>query len=393
VEGEALYGRAYFHFLALAQYALWDENAPGIGYRTNTSPGDIPSRQTVKYTLQKIYQDLDDAEAALTAAGRTEFELARNFRPTVPTVKALRARIDLYRGNYSSALQNANAALAAYDYLLDFKTNEALYKVYDQPDNINILDESNTKITGTMKSHIMTDLLANGAERFWKHPEFYMPQFSDMYYGNRELPISQSYYDLFDHDQDERWKRFYNNNYMVYYRYGKTLTLPGNTSATTRCFTWEDQQNIAEANRHVYLRFSSSSGSSGKYYILGLTTAEMYLIKAECLARAGNTAEAAEALKTLRRARFTTTEAADNIGGSVQEVLDERAREMAELWRFFDIKRLNGAENANITIRRKILTNVTDINSVQDIQIPANDPRWALPLTTQQIMLMGWKQN
>jgi hypothetical protein len=220
-----------------------------------------------------------------------------------------------------------------------------------------------------------------------------MPQYSDLYYANRELPISQSYYDLFDHDQDERWKRFYNNNYMVYYKYGRTLTLSGNTSATTRCFTWEDQQNIAEANRHVYLRFSSSSGSSGKYYILGLTTAEMYLIKAECLARAGNTAEAATALKTLRRARFTTTEAAENIGGSVQEVLDERAREMAELWRFFDIKRLNGAEKANITIRRKILTNVTDINSVQEIEIQANDPRWASPLTTQQIMLMGWVQN
>ncbi|MDR0795335.1 MAG: RagB/SusD family nutrient uptake outer membrane protein, partial [Tannerella sp.] len=129
VEGEALFGRAYFHFIALAQYALWDENAPGIGYRTNTSPSDSPSRQTVKYTLERIYQDLDDAEAALTAAGRTDFELSRNFRPTIPTLKALRARIDLYRGTYPSALKNANAALEAYNYLLDFKNNEALYKV------------------------------------------------------------------------------------------------------------------------------------------------------------------------------------------------------------------------------------------------------------------------
>jgi len=393
VEGEALFGRAYFHFIALVQYALWGEDAPGIGYRDNTSPSDIPARETVKYTLDRIYQDLDDAEAALTAAGRTQFELARNFRPTIPAVKALRARIDLYRGNYTSALTNANAALAGYDYLFDFKNDTELHTVYETSNSISVLDPTNSTVVSYLPYRVLTDALAKGAEAQAKHPEFYLPHFSDLYYANRQLPISQSYYALFDHANDERWKRFYDNNYLVQFRIGRSITLPGQTTATPRCFTWEDQQNIPEATRHAYLRYSSSSGSSGKYYLLGLTTAEMYLIKAECLSRAGNTADAATALRTLRRARFTTTAAADAIGGSVQEVLDERAREMTELWRFFDIKRLNGAENANISIHRQVLTDVSDVTSAQNVVIAPNDSRWALPFTFQQILLMGWEQN
>jgi hypothetical protein len=391
VEGEALFGRAYFHFILLVQYALWDEDAPGIGYRFCTSFTVIPPRETVKYTLDNIYKDLADAEAALTEAGRTTFEPKRNFRPTVPTVKALRARIDLYRGNYASALENATAALAGHSVLLDFK-NEPLYKVYDRADSIHFLDADNNPVK-KVASKVLNDVLARGSQGMWEHPEFFLPHVSDLFYGNRETPISKFMFDSFDRENDERWKRFYENYYLIWVRYGRTVTLPGNTSATPRCFTWADQQMIEEHTYHAYLRFSSVAGSSGAHFILGMTTAEMHLIRAECLARAGNTADAEEALKTLRRARFTTTEAADNIGGSLQEVLDERVREMGALWRFFDIKRQNGAHNANITIRKTALTNNADINSKREVVIQPNDPRWAVHISAQQIMLMGWQQN
>ncbi|MCD8185697.1 MAG: RagB/SusD family nutrient uptake outer membrane protein [Rikenellaceae bacterium] len=387
-EGEALFGRAYYHFIALVQYALWDETAPGIGYRTNTAADDIPARETVGYTLERIYADLDAAQEALTAVDRTVFQKERNFRPTVPTVQALRARIALYRGNYDSALANATAALNAYDVLLDFQ-HEELY----QPDlyDIHVLDPTNTAITETIQYKFLTRLMTDGGEKFWKYDEFLLSHYSDLYFYNRNLPISQSYYDLFDHKHDARWKTFYDNNYIVYQRLHQTIEIDG--VETARCFTWEDQQGTPEANRHVYLRFSSSTGSSGKYYILGLTTAEMYLIQAECLARVNRTEEAAEVLRTLRRTRFTDMEAAENIGGSVQEALDERAREMSELWRFYDIKRLNGAEKANISITRTVLTSPTDIHSTQTLVIAPDDPRWAIPIDNQQLILMGWEQN
>ena len=91
----------------------------------------------------------------------------------------------------------------------------------------------------------------------------------------------------------------------------------------------------------------------------------------------------------LRRTRFMNENAANNIGGNVQDILDERMREMGAEWRFFDIKRLNGAENAGIAIRRKILSDITDPNSVTELVITPDDPRWALPFNPQEAENMG----
>ena len=389
VEGEALYGRAYCHFLFIVQYSLWGDDAPGMGYRVNTDPGEIPPRNTVKYTMDNIIADLDNAEKCLTEAGRTKFELHRNFRPTVPTVQALKARVHLYRGNYSLALENANAALAAYDYLLVIK-DEPLYEptLY----NIFVLDQTNRRVVDTLKYRVMAKMNDLGSsEAISSYPEFYHPGNTNYYYGNRMIPLSEYYYNLFDHENDERWKLFYNNYYSVYNSaIAKTILLEGNTTTTAKCFTWEDQQGIKEWHRHAYGRFGATTA---RHSIVGTTTAEMYLIKAECLARAGNTTEAANVLRALRRTRFTTQAAADNYGGSIQEVLDERAREMTEIWRFYDIKRLNGAENANIILKRTIMTDRTDVNSAIDIEILPNDPRWALSIPLDQCILMGWERN
>lgn len=98
-------------------------------------------------------------------------------------------------------------------------------------------------------------------------------------------------------------------------------------------------------------------------------------------------------MKTLRRTRFYAQTAAENVTGSVQEVLDERFREMGSLWRFYDIKRLNGAENAGIAIRREILTDPTNINTVTTLEIAPDDPRWALPFFRYEAERMGWEQN
>lgn len=397
VEGEALFGRAYFHFIALVQYALWNEDEPGIGYRTSTAAGDIPNRETVGYTLERIYKDLTDAETLLTEAGRTAFEPKRNFRPTVPTVKALRARIDLYRGNYTDALANANAALKGYDYLLDFK-NAPLYKV-SEIGHINVLDQTNSVVVKQLPYKGMAELTTqgrvdgNGGNTVSGHPEFFLPQTSSLYFAaNEQVPISEYIFNLFDRENDERWLRFYDNNYMLFNgNLSRSIVLPGDDTATPNCFTWEDQQGLKEVNNHAYMRFCTSG--AGKHYVIGLTTAEMYLIKAECLARSGQAATAAEVLKTLRRTRFTTQAAADDIGGSLQEVLDERTREMGELWRFFDIKRLNGAENAGIPVRRTIVTDFTDANATQTYEISPDDPRWALPIDPAQLLLMRWTQN
>ena len=383
VEGEARFGRAFFHFLLLTQYCQWQEDAPGIGYREDTNPAVVPERQTVAYTLSRIYEDLDLAEEALTKAGRTEFDFEFNTRPTVPTVQALRARIALYRGDYEMALENAENAL---------KGNGQLENIMDNPNyaltptmEINFLDQNGEPIPGMSKWEKMPMAMYSlYNQAVLECPEIFVPCMSaDV--TTWGIPISESFYNLFtDKVNDARWTLFYDNCY----------TLGGYPSVAMEMYSggisWETQQWLKPWDYYTYFHFMGSQGASN---VVGMTTAEMYLTKAECLARAGQANEAAEVLKILRRTRFTDQAAAEDIGGSVQEVLDERSREMGPFWRFYEAKRLNGAENAGIEIRREILTNTADPNSVIELVIPANDPRWALPFYETELELMGWEQN
>lgn len=381
VEGEARFGRAYYHFMLLTLYSLWGDEKPGIGYREDTHAGKIPGRESVAYTLERIYEDLDLAEKALEKASRTAFDPQHNFRPTVPTVQAFRARVALYRGDYELALRNATAALQAHGTLVDFK-NEPEYERYPYWD-IYLLDETNTQVEGVIPLASLDELMYLGEEAVAKYEELYLPNASyEEYEGSH--PISESFYNLWDRENDARWIYFYcscNPLQMTYII--DPIEIDGEI---LDCITYENQQYLKPWNCYNYSRFTGT--------IVGMTTAEMYLVKAECEARDARAADAAETLKTLRRTRFMTEEAAERgITGSVQDVLDERLREMGAFWRFFDIKRLNGAEHAGIYIRRDILTDPGDIDSRTLLEIAPDDPRWALPFYTLEAQRMGWQQN
>ena len=383
VKGEAYFGRAYYHFILLVQYCLWNEDEPGIGYRDNTMPNEVPARQTVGYTLERIYEDLDSAQMALTRAGRTVFDFEHNYRPTVPTVQAFRARVDLYRGNYQSALRNATDALAAHSTLVVFK-DDPLYAL-EPYDNIYVLDE-NLNVTETISAQILWELMAYNTEAVADYKELFLPNLTREYPWN---PISEYFYNLWDRENDARWIYFYSGYtplFSALYAM-ETVELPSG-EILDGCITAETQKWLKPWNCFSHSRFYCGGYAS----ILGMTTAEMYLIKAECEARLG-TGDPAETLKTLRRSRFMTQEAADDVDGTVQDVIDERAREMGSVWRFFDIKRLNGAENAGIHIRREILDTPTDLSTRRMLDIAPDDPRWALPINPQEVSRMGWEQN
>lgn len=383
IRGEALFGRAYFHFFGLVAFAKYDMDAMGIGYRDNVSPGVSPKRETVRYTLSRIDEDLDNAEKALSRAGRTEFEIKRNFRVTLPTVYAFRARVELYKGDYEKALKYAELALSKYNYLLDFK-KEPLYEVFNEKGNdANMLDKDGN-VVGVLPHYEMTLLLAKGQEQVSNYPEAYLPHCAGLYFSSRAMPMSESLYNLFDKENDERFKRFYGNNNVV------TKFL----SKMEKGFTYESQQNLKEWEYHTYVRFVNSSGSASKNFILAPTTAEMYLIKAECLARQSKISEAKAVMETLRATRFTTTESANKIGGTVEDVINERRREFAGVLRWYDIKRLNGKENANITIKRKVCSDPYDPTSeIIEIELKPNDSFYAFPIPFNQLNLMGWEQN
>ncbi|MRG49017.1 RagB/SusD family nutrient uptake outer membrane protein [Chitinophaga sp. SYP-B3965] len=125
----------------------------------------------------------------------------------------------------------------------------------------------------------------------------------------------------------------------------------------------------------------------------GFATDEVYLIRAECYARAGKVTEAMKDLNDLLKTRwrkvsgqttfvdYVATDGAD----ALRQVLVERRKELIlRGLRWSDLRRLN-KEGANITLKR-ILNGVT-------YTLPPNDPRYVAPIPNDVIAFSGIEQN
>lgn len=121
----------------------------------------------------------------------------------------------------------------------------------------------------------------------------------------------------------------------------------------------------------------------------GVTTAEMYLISAESLARMGQIEEAQITLNTLREHRFIEGQFerkpwSDSIAAT-DTILNERRKELVMRGiRWMDIKRLN-KEGRDILMKRNI--------GGVEYTLPPNDFRYALPIPEDIIQLSGMDQN
>ncbi len=121
----------------------------------------------------------------------------------------------------------------------------------------------------------------------------------------------------------------------------------------------------------------------------GIATDEMYLTRAECLARTGNSSAALADLNTLLIKRWKTGTfipfTANDASQALQLVLTERRKELLmRSLRWADIKRLN-KEGAGIVLRRVINGNT--------IELPPNNARYAFPLPQIVIDLSNMPQN
>jgi tetratricopeptide (TPR) repeat protein len=121
----------------------------------------------------------------------------------------------------------------------------------------------------------------------------------------------------------------------------------------------------------------------------GLATDEIYLVRAECRARAGDKDNAMADLNTLLHNRWKTGQFTDLVASSPEDalaqILVERRKELLYRGlRWTDLRRLN-IEGANITLTRKINGNI--------YQLPPNDLRWVLLIPAQEIIQSGVAQN
>ena len=119
-------------------------------------------------------------------------------------------------------------------------------------------------------------------------------------------------------------------------------------------------------------------------YYVGPTVAEMYLIRAECNARTNNEAAAIADLNTLRENRYIAGSyvaytSADE-ANALQLAKDERRRELAGRGaRWFDLKRYNQHDNANISLTRTF--------DGYTYTLEANSPKWVLPIARKYIQM------
>ncbi|MBL1409816.1 RagB/SusD family nutrient uptake outer membrane protein [Sphingobacterium faecale] len=128
----------------------------------------------------------------------------------------------------------------------------------------------------------------------------------------------------------------------------------------------------------------------GAYGFTGLATDELYLIKAECLARRDKGGEALEWIHDLLQKRYTTDkvpmlEELQSRGPVLETVLEERRKEL--VWRsirWSDIKRLN-RDGKGIELVREI--------GDKKYTLSPNDPRYVLPIPDDEIAFSGLTQN
>lgn len=121
----------------------------------------------------------------------------------------------------------------------------------------------------------------------------------------------------------------------------------------------------------------------------GIATDEIYLIRSESFAHAGNVTLAMNDLNTLLVTRWKTGTfipfTAIGPVDALRIILTERRKELLMRGlRWMDIKRLN-KEGTGIMLTRKL--------NNQIYTLPPNDPRYALPLPENVILLSGMVQN
>lgn len=142
-----------------------------------------------------------------------------------------------------------------------------------------------------------------------------------------------------------------------------------------------------EANGDGSYYFGGSYDPS--YLFTGIATDEVYLMRAECYARKGNSEAAMKDLNLLlskrwKKGAFRPFEVSTD-REALKLILNERRKELIFRGiRWMDIKRLN-KEGANITLKR--------IMRGQVYTLLPNDLRYALAIPEDVISLSGMKQN
>jgi len=178
-----------------------------------------------------------------------------------------------------------------------------------------------------------------------------------------------------------------------------TIATPGPTSykiakVPAEIYSSYEQNDLRKSlyfkinnDQTISFRGTYAGGANGR--LAGVAIDEVYLIVAECFARAGQTDEALQYLNNLLVKRWKTGTYTARETTSAAAVLEwvkaERKKElMFRGIRWMDLKRYN-RDGANIGLSRTVLGKM--------YTLPANDPRWSIAIPEDIIEMTGMPQN
>lgn len=328
LSAEAYVLRAYLHFILVNVYAKAYDPATaatdgGVPYMNKINFDELAVKSTVKQVYDNMLSDLDAAFAldALPDQPASSLRIGKGF------AYAVKARVLLAMRNYSAALEAANKALEYNSALEDHRT-------FLTPDN-----------GGTGTGIIARDGIKAADNYFYASSVFYNPSWY------MAPPETAQYYEtgnIFRYYTDPY---SYSEDYKSYYT---------NTEGALLWYSYDYQQN------------------SG-----GLTTADAYMVKAECLIRAGQISDGMDILNAIRVNRIRPADYEPISAATVAEgmvYLKKVSRiEFLYTWRnFANIKRWN----TEVAYREVITRTITPNGSTEasfTYTLPPGSKLWIFP--------------
>lgn len=361
LKADAHFIRAYSYFELANTYCLpytdANKEAPGLPLKQTVSFEEPVERAPLSAVYDLIESDL--AEALKTKVSLVQNGVSRNWRASIEAVNGFAARYYLQRNNYTEALKYADAVLAKYNMLVDYNTEMH----YGRDRTVTVDAGTPQQQTVTLKypyTHdnqvAVTDMIG------WKEFLYFrMQNFGYWWYAP-----SLELLNLYDQDNDLR----YQYHIVEDYSYDRGMVKPS--------YSYPG-----------YIFFFKDRVPSGP------TTAEMYLIKAECLARTNEVGGAMTALNMLRVKRMKTgTPAltAESKDEAIKVILEERRREMPFSMRWFDLRRINNNDDPNDDVVLTKSFYPFTVSSVQADQAPItytldkNSKRYATPIPRTEVI-------
>lgn len=370
-------------------YAEENLNALGLPLKVSTHTDEDLTRASLKDTYAFIEADLKEA----LKSPRTDVVEGERWLVSQPAAKALMARFYLFTGDYAQAAKYADESLSSqtvtlldYNQLTTYDMDKGGGFWGDEEFGDEEFPEGNEEGGEGEEGegdgedwpeeggNILTfcETYNWGAYQFVDYQEIFYPQFYTVT-ATVNLLASQELTDLYDKDNDLRYINLFVENGLVdYWVYGFNDVC--NYHQFTSRNQWGQQMDV----------FLGASP----------TVAEMYLTKAEALARQGSWSEAMNVLQALRASRFVDGSdyslSATNQSEALTEILKERHRELPFLMRWYDIRRFayNETPNDDVELRRTFYTIENcevDFNTVKEYVLPVKSRRYAQPILTQEI--------